>query len=85
MLHKILIAFSDLKETCVEQSGFYGFDLTYCVHASSRLAKLRQQNLPLCRGCVQYVRNSCIKTKEMADYTTMKSYLEKNDLQYFTF
>jgi hypothetical protein len=28
MLHKILIAFSDLKETCVEQSGFYGFYLT---------------------------------------------------------
>jgi hypothetical protein len=28
VLHKVLIAFSGLKETCVEQSGFYEFDLT---------------------------------------------------------
>jgi hypothetical protein len=28
VLHKILIAFSDLTETCVEQSGFYGFRFT---------------------------------------------------------
>jgi hypothetical protein len=26
-----------------------------------------------------------ILTKEMADYSAMKSYLEKNNLQYFTF
>jgi hypothetical protein len=34
----------------------------------------------------QNARNgSCIKTKEMVDYSTIKFYLEKNNLHYFTF
>jgi hypothetical protein len=31
-LHQVLIGFSDLNKTCVEQSGFYGFHFTSCVH-----------------------------------------------------
>jgi hypothetical protein len=32
VLHQVVIGFSDLNETCVEQSGFYGLHFMYCVH-----------------------------------------------------
>jgi hypothetical protein len=46
-----------------------------------RLKRKRQRRVAV----TKYTKWNCIITKEMADYSAMKSYLETNNLRYFTF